>query len=233
MGKKLFLLVLSCSIFLLQGMDKKKNKKNMPSISINLNNNMAAVAKATASQMQQASQSFPLAKNIAQATYSFKETLKSYRWYIVGVSFVATYITCIGIMARGYYYIQNKNLWSNWYPGLSLEQFLSIPQDQLSAELLNEIQRRYTNSSTLEHIIKPFALFMNDIEQEELCLQWYENFYSLLGYTRVTKILPGRFNSSTEYKNKSARLAYLKNIFQSWVMHYKLEQLSKIRANVT
>lgn len=146
-----------------------------------------------------------------------------YKWYLLLGSVAVTYSTLCYIIVSGNSYLGQSDLWSSWRQELTLDQILSIPQEQFAEELLQEIHRRYTNSDTINDLMTPLSLFLLALEKEEEQIKWYQYYYSWLYYFKITKIIPFskiRFNKINE---RLQRISYLKNAFHTWIakFHYK------------
>jgi hypothetical protein len=145
------------------------------------------------------------------------------KWYLLAGGLSCVYAYLAYIVIQGNNYLGDLNLWSSWHQELPLDQLLAIPQQQLTQELIREIQRRYTDVSSIVDIVKPLGMFMVKSEQEEEQIKWYQSTYSWLSYLRLNKLIPmnqSRFNKITE---RLQRLAYYKNLFKSWTADYQLQ----------
>lgn len=165
-----------------------------------------------------------LVKRFGNNTGSF---LNDYRWPLALVTLISGYAYICYIIASGNSYLAQKDLWSSWRQDLTLEQLLAIPQPQFAKELLQEIQRRYTDPAAVTDIVRPLSTFMKMIEQEEQHLLWYQNAFSWLQYIKATTIIPLNKTQFAKISEKLQRLIYFKNAFQSWAAQYQLEQVSK------
>jgi hypothetical protein len=165
-----------------------------------------------------------LVKRISGNTSSL---VNDYKWPLALGTLISGYAYMCYIIASGNSYLAQKDLWSSWRQELTLEQLLTIPQPQFAKELLQEIQRRYTDPAAVTDIVRPLGTFMKMIEEEEQQLLWYQNTFSWLQYTKVISIIPLNKTQFTKISEKLQRLIYFKNAFQSWAAHYQLEQVSK------
>lgn len=165
-----------------------------------------------------------LVKRIGGNTSSF---LNDYKWPLALGTLISVYAYICYIIASGNSYLAQKDLWSSWRHDLTLEQLLAIPQPQFAKELLQEIQRRYTDPAAVTDIVRPLSIFMKMIEQEEQQLLWYQNTFSWLQYIKATTIIPLNKTQFAKISEKLQRLIYFKNAFQSWAAQYQLEQVTK------
>lgn len=165
-----------------------------------------------------------LVNRLGKNTGSF---ISEYKWSLILGTLATGYAYCCYIIASGNHYLERKELWSSWRHDLTFEQLLSIPQTQLAKELLQEIQRRYTDAASLTDIVRPLGVFVKVIEEEEQQLQWYQNAYSWIEYLKIGALIPMRAASFAKITERLQRIAYLKNAFHTWAAHYQLEQVSK------
>lgn len=150
------------------------------------------------------------------------------KWYLMGMGLLGSYALISYIIISGNHFLNDQNLWSSWKQELSLEQLLSVPQTQCTQELIREIQRRYTDSSSISDIVKPLALFLNKIDQEEEQLRWYQSAYSWLSYTRLSKLVPMNQSRFFKISERLQRVAYYKNLFKSWAAEYQMQQAERM-----
>lgn len=149
------------------------------------------------------------------------------KWYILGSSLLGSYLYVCYTIASGNSYLAQKDLWSSWHQELPLEELLAIPQSQFSKELLQEIQRRYTDPAAVTDLLRPLNTFLIALDKEEEQLRWYEYVYSWIQYAHLNKIIflsTALFSKLTE---RLQRLAYIKNVFHSWAAQYQLEHAAR------
>lgn len=165
-----------------------------------------------------------LVKRFGNNTGSF---IGNHKWHILMAGILGTYAYACYIIASGNSYFAHKDLWSSWRQDLALEQLLAIPQPQFAKELLQEIQRRYTDPAAVTDIVRPLGMFMKMIELEEQQLLWYQAAFGWIEYSKVIKIIPFSTAAFSTIALRLQRLAYYKNVFQTWAAQYQLEQVSK------
>lgn len=153
------------------------------------------------------------------------------KWRIVGSALLLGYLYACYSVITGNNYLAQKDLWSSWRPDLTLEELLAIPQAQLSKELLQEIQRRYTDPAAVTDLLRPLNSFLLALDKEEEQLRAYQSLYSWLEYTRASKIIVASTIQFSRIESRLQRLAYIKNIFHSWAAQYQLEH-AKIRSGI-
>lgn len=152
-----------------------------------------------------------------------KNFFNDYKWHLLLGSTALTYAMFCYIIISGNSYLGQTDLWSSWRQELTLDQLLSIPQEQFAEELLQEIHRRYTNSDTVNDLMTPLSLFLLALEKEEEQIKSYQYYYSWLAYLRITKIVPFSKIKFNKINERLQRITYLKNAFHTWIakFHYK------------
>ncbi len=172
----------------------------------------------------------PISKALAQLDIKNKLSnfdtgfLSRYKWHLILGTTAITYGALCYIIVSGNSYLGQAELWSSWRAELSLDQLLSIPQEQFSQELLQEIHRRYTTSDTISDLMTPLSLFLLALEKEEEQIKWYQYAYSWLTYLKITKILPFSKVRFGKINERIQRIAYLKNSFHTWIAKFHYEQ---------
>lgn len=148
--------------------------------------------------------------------------LCDYGLYILALSLAGTYGYLSYIIYRGNSYLSNSELWSSWRQDLSFDQLLAIPQHQLSEDLIREIQRRYTNPSSVTDLLHPLTQFITIAADEEEMLLWYQKWYGWLSTLHIIRCLPFAKNRFAKITERMQRLTYFKNLFQTWIADYQL-----------
>lgn len=165
-----------------------------------------------------------LTTRLGNQTGSF---LWNHKWYLLGSTLLGGYLYLCYTIASGNSYLAQKDLWSSWRQDLSLEELLALPQSQFSKELLQEIQRRYTDPTAVTDLLRPLNTFLVTVEKEEELLRWYDYIYSWTQYTHVNKIILSSTNQFSKITQRLQRLAYLKNVFHAWAAQYQLEHATR------
>ena len=204
------------------------NDREFPCNNINISSNSQVV---TIPQAQES----PILNKLAELQQNIKGHIQEqstnffgrYKWQLLGIGLVASYGMLCYLIISGHYYLGDTQLWSSWRQDLPFDQLLSIPQQQLSQELVREIQRRYTTPGSINDLLQPLGKFMIAIEQEEEQLKWYQLVYSWLGYAQLPKLVPINKNRFGKITERLQRAAYYKNVFQSWASEYQLQQAER------
>jgi hypothetical protein len=171
----------------------------------------------------------PLSKTLSELDIKNKLSnfnkgfLNQYKWHLLMGSTALAYSALCYVIISGNNYLGKADLWSSWRQELTLDQLLSIPQEEFAQELLQEIHRRYTNSDTINDLMTPLSLFLLALEKEEEQIKWYQYYYSWLAYLKITKVIPFSKTKFSRINERLQRITYLKNAFHSWIakFHYK------------
>ena len=150
-----------------------------------------------------------------------------YKWHALGATVLACYSTLCYLIVSGNAYLGRNDIWSSWRQELPLDQLLAIPQTQFAQELLQEIQRRYNDPSSLIDLAKPLAVFIQTIEKEEEQIKSYQFYYSWLSYLYFLKIVPFSKQRFLQIPQRLQRIAYYKNVFYTWAAQYQLEHAAR------
>ena len=203
---------------------KSNNSTNISTAQINTDTQPSLLKK-----LAQLKNELPALKD---AIHSGTHFFSTYKWYVLGATLVGSYGLIGYIIASGNSYLGNPERWSSWHQELPLDQLLAIPQQQFSQELVHEIQRRYTEPSSLTDLAKPLTMFLKAIEQEEEQIKWYQSWYSWLSYAYITKLIPFWKQRYSQIPQRLQRIAYYKNIFQSWAAQYQMEHANRCAATL-
>jgi len=150
-------------------------------------------------------------------------TLYDYRYKLGGVAVGSMYFLLLYQVIQGNSFLENSESWYCWKKGLPLQQFLEISQDELSRELILEIQRRYTDVDKPTDFITSLIAFMHDIDYEIASVKYYIKLESWLRTLRVSIVLPinrKRYSKASELLN---RLTFIRSVFLNWAAHYKMD----------
>jgi hypothetical protein len=120
-------------------------------------------------------------------------------------------------------YLGKSILWSSWKRETVLSALQAMPQEDITRELLMDIQKRYTSIEKPTEFMLPLIHFLYDIDIELKMLTRYHHLGTWISKTKASYIIPFdvyRFNTAQE---RLARLAFIKNLFLSWAANYKIE----------
>ena len=141
--------------------------------------------------------------------------------YAFALAYGATWL----IIKKSTILIEDPDSWSNWRAGVSLENFLSLPQKELGYELAITVQKKYLNFNKPHDTITPVSKFLHDIEKETNRLKRFVKLATYMDKLYLTKIFPFTKAKIEVAREKIGRLAYLKNVFLTWTTERNMEQL--------
>jgi len=150
------------------------------------------------------------------------QLVSGHKYKLIGTSIVGTYTYLLYKALRGNSYLAQDDSWFSWEKELSMGQLLSIPQKELAQRLLTQVQHRYLNAANPTDFLSPLINFMRDIEAEINQLRIYNRIYKWTETINLSNILPFNKKRFKNIQEKIQRLLYFKNIFSSWVAHYKM-----------
>jgi hypothetical protein len=126
-------------------------------------------------------------------------------------------------------YIDNSPSWGAWKKDVPMETLLAIPQEKLTHDLMTAIQERYISIETPTDSLTPLITFSQEITQEKELVSAYHSYVSWCTQCSVNKIMPFSQTLLTQLTERKQRIIYLNTLFQSWLTHYKLEQIKYSR----
>lgn len=142
-------------------------------------------------------------------------------------------LSTISIMYLGTFYriivlwnaIKNNECWSLWKSSLNFEMFLSIPQKQLTEELISDINLKNSNPKNPTDFINPLVLFISQTDNE---LQNLKDFIAIATMMKNLNLERIFFISEVEIskvQERVQRLTYIRNLFSTWMSDYRKQQL--------
>ncbi|MDZ4150085.1 hypothetical protein [Methylicorpusculum sp.] len=156
-------------------------------------------------------------------TKQTKTFIKHYKTPLIAGTVLGAYAWLCYETVRGAQYLGKANLWSSWKRAIPLTTLHETPQQEITRELLMEIQKRYTQIDKPTEFMLPLIHFLHDVDTELKNLRYYDSMNSWLTKARASYVVPfdlQRFNTTRE---RLARLAFVKNLFLTWAADYKLE----------
>ena len=127
----------------------------------------------------------------------------------------------------GHHYLVNATRWAMWKHGVSLAALRAQPEEEISQELLLEIQQRYLNVENPTDFLTPLVLFLQAAEEEIKHTTYYSTLYSRLNWCRGLKIFPINYSQLRLAHEKKERLMYLKHIMQLWIARHNIQANKK------
>lgn len=167
--------------------------------------------------------------DLASATYEYCCENKYYiAFFTIAGSYGYLFYKLRAIQA----YAENPSLWSSWKRDIPFDQLLAIPQDHLTHELMVAIQEHYISAENPTDSLTPLITFSTDIAEEKALLTEYHSYVSWSMKFSLQKVISFSQNLLVQLAERKQRVTYLSNLFQSWLAHYKLEQVKHSRSIV-
>lgn len=126
-------------------------------------------------------------------------------------------------------YVDTQPSWGAWKKEVPMDTLLAIPQDKLTQDLMMSIQERYISIENPTDSLTPLMTFCKEISDEKDLVAAYHNYVSWCIQCSLNKILPISDTLLAQLALRKQRITYLSTLFQSWLAHYKLEQIKHSR----
>lgn len=114
--------------------------------------------------------------------------------------------------------LQNQASWCNWKATASLQQLSNAHYDELTPDLINDIQKKYllkTKTSANNVSTSPFDEFIKDAAQEIKMLEWYIAIQKIAKKTYTSSFFYFDYKKSF-VQEKINRIHITLDIFISW-----------------
>lgn len=159
---------------------------------------------------------------------SLSSFIYKYKYWIPASSGIISYCLTYFRILEVNNLLNSKEAWCNWKNDTEFVNLLTTDINEISTELNNEIQKKYTDPANPTNMIFPMVNFINKAEAEIKLLQNYIKTCEWINFLGLKKIFP-HINEANNYKAKEKinKLTYLKNIFSQWSVEFKQNQLKK------
>ncbi len=210
--------------------DDGKNK-NINNISINTTVNSSAsaqivdtVVSAVKEEVKQIKEQ--VSASVEMLTLITKELLWEYKWRLGFIGTAGGYGFIVIKNQQLKTYITHPLRWHFWaLTHLTPRLFRQdITNQDLTWQLIREIQSRYTSAQQPDDFILPFMQFLKDIEEEIRALKSYKRLGDMFEYLGISNYI---FFDQTTYKKCATWLKEaetIKTLFLCWMADYKLQQ---------
>jgi hypothetical protein len=153
---------------------------------------------------------------------SIKNLIWEYRYNIATGGIIGAYSTANIVLLNDYYYLANTTRWSHWKPYASFELLCTMPQYELTQELIRAIGETHVNKKNPTDLSHPLITFIESIEREIKTCKRYLNFAKTIKQLHLMKIFPINDNKITEINTCLERALFIKHIFLSWLAERNL-----------
>lgn len=126
-------------------------------------------------------------------------------------------------------YVDNQPSWGAWKKDVPMTTLLAIPQDKLTQDLMISIQERYVSIENPTDSLTPLITFSKEVADEKELIAAYHSYVSWCTQCSLSKILPFSDALLAQLAERKQRITYVSTLFQSWLAHYKLEQIKHSR----
>lgn len=164
--------------------------------------------------------------DIASAIYQYCYENK---YYIAASALCGGYLYMFYKLRTIQSYVDNQPSWGAWKRNVPMDTFLAIPQDKLTHDLMMTIQERYISIENPTDSLTPLIAFSKDIAEEKELVNAYHTYVLRCTQCSLNKILPFSETLLAQLTERKHRITYLSTLFQSWLAHYKLEQIKHAR----
>jgi hypothetical protein len=160
---------------------------------------------------------YELLKNIIH------DFLWKYRYFIVGNTLLGSYVTTTIVLLSDYHFMNEKTRWSQWKCDCSFEELCSIPQQQLTKELLIAINKRHCNEGNPTDFNHPLIIFISDMNNEIYRINRYITIVSLQKRLHLMRIFPTNETKIKKAEQLLTRAHFIKHLFLSWLAEYNVD----------
>jgi len=149
---------------------------------------------------------------------------------LIGISITsAIYLGSLCKIIRLRCLIKNPECWSHWKSNLTLESLLSIPQKELTEELMTDINRRNYNQKDPINFLDPLIMFINQTENQLKNLKEFISNATIIKRIHLANLY---FIDDSEIliaQERVQRLTYFKNLFSNWMSDYRKQHLFNLK----
>jgi|GEM_PF-2217206 hypothetical protein len=167
--------------------------------------------------------------NLSEIASNISQYCSENKYYIVVSAVLGGYAYMFYKLRSIQSYVDNQPSWGGWKSGVALETLLAIPQDKLTHDLMTAIQERYMLPENPTDSLTPLITFSKEIAEEKELVNEYHTYVSWSTRCSLNKILPFSQTLLEQLAERKQRITYLSTLFQSWLAHYKLEQIKHNR----
>ena len=116
--------------------------------------------------------------------------------------------------------LSNPESWSCWKHHIEIDTLEQCSHDDLSRDLLTDIQERYINPANPTDFIMPLSSFLPIVEKEKLALEFYMWWSTQIIACHLQRFFPVDKHYKDIARNALRRLKFIKNLFVVWWAHY-------------
>jgi len=151
------------------------------------------------------------------------------RYFLIATTALGSYLYGCHEWNKANKFLSRKDIWCAWHEEMALDSLVAVPQRDLAAELILEIQRRYSNTNNPTDFLEPLITFVKEIESEISIISKLKRAYYVFSRTHLSALFPINEKLFVSLDAKLQRSIYLKNLFLSWAAEYKISHNRKQR----
>ena len=161
-----------------------------------------------------------------QNYHSLKNNLKNalweYRYHIAGTTIIGSYTVISALLFNDYYQMLQSATWARWKQECSFEDLCTMPQKELTHELLCAINKQYYHKDKPTDFAHPLMMFIHAIEREIKTCKRYLMIAKNIKRLHLIKIFPTDDAKINEVTQLLERTLFVKHLFLSWLAEYNI-----------
>jgi len=155
--------------------------------------------------------------NFQSGLESSKGWLQSGWPHIVFVFIVTSYGYAIHQLNNGVNYINDELKWAKWKENASFDELTATGIENLSKELIFEIQMNYPDNDNPGDFNSPLITFQNELKKEFTLLRKYQKIYAFVNKAHLLFAVPFSCESLKQIPLYQARLKFVKKTYEYFV----------------
>lgn len=116
--------------------------------------------------------------------------------------------------------------WANWHRSDTISEMLSIPHEQLTQQLIFDIQSIYTNVNNPTDIEYPLSQFFIHALKEKKTISFYTSLTNIIKTLKLSRFFPFYQKLVVELHQQEERLNHYINLVTSWVNKEKMNKIN-------
>lgn len=156
------------------------------------------------------------------------QALWQYRYHIAGGTVVSSYgIISMLLLVDYYHTLQNNTIWARWKPECNFECLCTLPQKDLTHELLCAINKHYYNKDKPTDFAHPLTTFIYAVDAEIKICKRYIKIAKIIKRLHLIPIFPTSDNKLHQATQLLERALFIKHLFLSWLAEYNIASNQK------
>jgi len=172
--------------------------------------------------MVQKAQEVCTKKNYDHAKNHLQQLLWQYRYKLAIGTLLTAYSSICLLLITDYHYVKDAQRWSQWKSDCTFEYLCSMPQAELTQQLIHAIGEYHYNKKNPSDASHPLITFIEAIETEIKTCKRYLALAKVLQYAHLTFIFPCNNAKVNQVNAFLDRCLFIKHIFLSWLTERNL-----------